>query len=221
MGQSQPRARICLTLDAGPGAVDQLAAALGAVDAASVVIRPGARATALSASEAQPLVDLAQSRGAAALIEADARLARVVAADGVHLPWSADIIERYREARSILGRRAIVGAEAGRSRHDSMLLGEAGADYVAFRRLAQGSGESAEADGAVAGPQDQLDLVAWWAEIFEVPVVACDVGTEDEAAAALEAGADFLGHEAEPGVPAAGLVENLRRIGALVAAAAR
>jgi thiamine-phosphate pyrophosphorylase len=72
----------------------------------------------IDATRAKPLVDLAQARGVAALIEGDAALARTLRADGVHLPWSKDIITRYRTAREILGGRFIVGADAGRLRDD-------------------------------------------------------------------------------------------------------
>lgn len=159
-------------------------AVLDAVDVASVVIEPPA-GRALTPALARPIVEAAQARGAAALVMNDARLARTLGADGVHLAVSQSLLAAYAEAREILGTRALVGADAGRSRHDAMAAGEAGADYIAF-----GVPDFvAERELAV---KRQEDLVRWWAEIFEVPVVAFDVTTAEWAGAMASAGADFV-----------------------------
>lgn len=174
-----------LVVEAGESALDRLTAALTAAHVASVLIVPPA-GQALDASKAKPLAEHAQSQGAATLVLDDAALGRQIGADGVHLTHGKDIDSRYRAARQTAGRGAIVGIDAGASRHDAMTLAEAGADYVAF--------------GVPAGPQDteaarerRLDLIAWWAEIFEVPCVALDVETPEEAAELARAGADFIG----------------------------
>lgn len=130
-------------------------------------------------------VSAAQAKGSAAMISDDAALVRILKADGVHLPWSKTIVERYQAARGELGQRYIIGADAGRSRHDAMLLGEAGADYVAF-----GIPDHVE-DRDVARKR-QLELVDWWSEIFEVPCVAFDVDDLEHARALADAGADFV-----------------------------
>ena len=176
-------ARLYLVVEAGadPRA---LAPLLGAADAAAVLIAApeGGR---LEVAGARPLVEMAQAKGVAALIEGDAQLARTLRADGVHLPWSKDVVARFGEAREILGGRYIVGADAGRSRHDAMTLGEAGADYVGF-------GIPAHVEDRDTARERRLDLVAWWSEIFELPGVAFDVETADDAAALARAGADFV-----------------------------
>ena len=134
-----------------------LEAALGAAPFASVLVTPPL-GRPLAIPMVNSIVELLQSRNIAALIADDASLARQLRTDGVHLTWSKDQLERFAEAREILGARFIIGVDAGRSRDDAMTLGEAGADYIAF-----GPGEA------------QPDLIAWWAEIFEVPCVAFDV----------------------------------------------
>jgi thiamine-phosphate pyrophosphorylase len=139
----------------------------------------------LEAARAKPLVDLAQARGVAALIEADAALARTLRADGVHLPWSKDIVARYETAREILGGRFIVGTDAGRLRDDAMTLGEAGADYVGF-------GIPAHVEDRETARARQLDLVAWWGEVFQPPCVAFNVETVEDGARLAAAGADFV-----------------------------
>lgn len=125
-----------------------------------------------------------QKLGIAALVT-DPALARVVKADGVHVPASKSIAEAYREARETLSGRLIAGADAGRSRHDAMTLGEAGADYVAF-------GIPPHVEDRETAADRRRDLVAWWTEIFEVPCVAFDVATPADAEDLIEAGADFI-----------------------------
>ncbi len=184
-----------------------LTALLDATVAQALLIAP-APDTALDARSARPLVECAQAKGIAALILADAALARTLRADGVHLPWSEDIVTRYSEAREIVGGRSIVGADAGRSRHDAMTLGEAGADYIAF-------GIPPHVGDRDAARARQLELVAWWSEIFEVPCAAFDVETTEEAAALTAAGADFVALAAPVGLS----VDELSRWGTDLAGA--
>ncbi|MGH6815172.1 MAG: thiamine phosphate synthase, partial [Hyphomicrobiaceae bacterium] len=169
-----------LVLETGEAAQARLAAVLALAEWSAVLIEP-AEGTNLDARSAQPLVELAQSRSVAALLSADARLALALGADGVHVPWSQDVLGSYEKARALLGRRFIVGADAGSTRHDAIGLGEAGADYIAFGR------DREDAYG------QRLDLVAWWAEVCEPPCVALDAATAEEAISLAEAGADFVG----------------------------
>lgn len=171
-------------IEAEAAAGERLSAALAAADIASVLIVPVAGAR-LEAAAARPLVEIAQRAGAAALIANDASLARALRADGVHLGAAKDVGQAYEEARGVVGRGAIVGADVGISRHDAMALAEAGADYIAF-------GAPRHLKDRDKARERRNDLVAWWAEIFEVPCVAFDVDTPEEARALSEVGADFV-----------------------------
>ena len=188
MSDDHIESKLYVIVETGAAAADRLAAAFAAADIASVLIR-APRGAALDAQAAQPLVALAQAKGAAALIEDDAQLARTLRADGVHLLPADDIAEKFEAARSILGARAIVGTDPGRSRHEAMTLAELGADYMAF---------SPEGEG---GTEARDELCDWWAEIFEIPCVALCVADKGEAVALQRANCDFLGiplADAEP-----------------------
>lgn len=161
----------------------RLAAILDASGAATLLVTGGG--TGLTAQSARPLVELAQGKDIAALIEGDAQLARTLRADGVHLPWSKDVAAQYAEAREVLGTRYIVGVDVGRSRHDAMSLAEAGADYIAF-------GIPEHVDDRDTAAERRRELIGWWSEIFEVPCVAFDVESAQEAITLAAAGADFV-----------------------------
>lgn len=179
-GEDRIKSKLYAVVETGAAAVERLSAALGGGNIAAVLIRP-AGGTPLTAQLVQPLVKAAQDKGAAALLENDAELVRVVKADGVHLAPRETIVADYEEARSILGNRYIIGADPGTVRDDAMTLAELGADYVAFSIAGAGSLD------------ERSELSAWWAEIFQVPCVALDVTDADDAIALQRSNADFLG----------------------------
>ncbi len=47
--------------------------------------------------------------------------------------------------------------------------------------------------GSEVAAEERLELVQWWAEIFQIPCVAIGVATADETQALAAAGADFIG----------------------------
>jgi thiamine-phosphate pyrophosphorylase len=202
---------IYLTIDASESATARLAAALDAAKIAAVMIAP-AHNRPLDTATAKPLVALAQSQGVAAFIHADAHLARALGADGLHLPASFQLAADYAAARKVLGSAAMIGVDAGSSRHDAMELAEAGADYIAFAIDAAAAPVPAE-DG---GTDDDLstiisgDLIAWWVDIFQTPCVALGVKTADDAADLARVGCEFIGITLEPGLSPAATSDFVR-----------
>ncbi len=201
----QSQLYVCAVAGADP---QQVAARLDAAGAATLLIaaREGG---VLTAAEARPLVELAQKKDIAALIEGDAQLARTLRADGVHLPWNKDIAARYAEAREILGTRYIIGVDVGRSRHDAMSFAEDGADYIAF-------GIPPHVEDRASAAERRLELIFWWSEIFEVPCVAFDVDSVEDATALAAAGADFVAMRLDADLAAA----DYARLASAVAEAA-
>lgn len=177
---------VCLIANAerGDTALARIATALDATQAATLILVPAGEGQ-IDPAVARPLVEMAQRKKIAALIADDVPAARATGADGVHLSARPEIEDAYEAARTALGPEAIVGADAGDSRHDAMTLGEAGADYVAF-------GRNPASYGTDAARETQRELVAWWAEVFVVPVVAVDVETPEDASDLTACGADFV-----------------------------
>jgi thiamine-phosphate pyrophosphorylase len=201
-----PSTQLCLSIGAGPATHDRLGVLLVRHSVASVVLTPLA-GRPLAAEPLLPLIALLQTHDVAALLADEPRLARTLKADGCHLRAEVDGTAAYTEARDILGRRAIVGAEAGLSRHQAMSLAEAGAEYVGFAVSGEGRG---------AG----LDLIDWWADLFQVPCIALDVTDAETARAAAAAGADFVQHTIDPALPADALLDRVDAIAAAIGLAA-
>lgn len=131
---------------------------------------------------APALIDLAQSRGVAVMMNDSAELAAELGCDGVHLGQKDG---RVKDARAVLGKDAMIGVTCHDSRHLAMVAGEAGADYVAF-------GAFDDTGTKDAPTRATPDVLSWWIELFELPCVAIGGITVENAAPLVEAGADFL-----------------------------
>lgn len=194
-------AQLVLVIEARPGeaTLERVRAALEAARFASALIVP-ASGSRLEEAAVRSLVKLVQERDAAALIHSDAALARKTGADGVHLEamtGEVDVARVCADARAAVGKGQIVGIAISGLRHDAMVAGEAGADYLAF-----------------SGPQYR-ELVSWWAELFEPPCIALGetgtgVGLPQDTALLVDAGADFIA-VALPLAQTAGDIQALMR----------
>lgn len=154
-----------LTLSEFP---DLLGRALDAVDVACVRLELATRDEDVIARAADACREVATARDVAFVIADHTLMVERLGLDGVHF---TDGSRGVRKARADLGKDAIVGAFCGSSRHDGMVAGEQGADYVAFGPV----GESNLGDGSRA----DAELFQWWVEMIEVPIVAEGGLTED------------------------------------------
>ena len=153
--------------------------ALAAADAAAVLLRLAPASERDLIKRAKAIAPVAQERGVALLLDGHADIAAHAGADGAHLTG----IEALRGAIASLQPQRIAGAGGLRTRHDAMLAGEAGADYVMF-------GEP-DADGRRPSFEAVVERVAWWAEVFQPPCVGFAVAP-GEVAALGRAGVDFV-----------------------------
>lgn len=119
----------------------------------------------------------AQEAGAAFLIEGYAELVGETGCDGAQIPSGKQSLKR---ARDQLPEGAILGAACGQSRHEAMVAGEMGVDYVAFGR-----------GGFDPLPADP-ELLEWWQEMMLLPSVALGAASLAEAEEQAEEGADFV-----------------------------
>lgn len=179
---SRPKPRLYLAtppLSAAEAFASRLTEAIKDVDVAAVLLRlvDGDDASLLKIIAS--LAPSVQKSGAALLIDGHPQVALRSTADGVHVSDPTALkaaLERFKPDR-------IVGAGGLHSRHDAMVAGETGADYVLF----------GEPDGAGTRPSMEaiLERVTWWAELFEPPCVAY-AATIEEVRIFAAAGADFV-----------------------------
>ncbi|HVT56684.1 MAG TPA: thiamine phosphate synthase [Xanthobacteraceae bacterium] len=161
-----------------PPADALLAEACAKFDIASAILHTGALDERAILSRAEALWNVTSKTGAALLLGNRADLVAKTKADGAHL---SNFPEQAAQIK-LLQPRYIAGAAGLASRHDAMLAGEAGADYVMFGEPVNGKRPSLDAI---------IERVAWWAEIFETPCVAYSASL-DEIPALVRAGADFV-----------------------------
>lgn len=152
-----------------------LAALLAAGDVAALVLTGAAPDDAHLAA----LTARAQSAGVAVLLDGPVQSADAAGMDGVHVAEPARLPAILKALKPKGQPGPLVGAGGLADRHAAMEAGEAGADYLLF-------GAMDGTDFAAA-----RDLVAWWADLFEVPCAGL-AATPDAVAELADAGADFI-----------------------------
>lgn len=152
---------------------------LPAADVAAVLLRLAAASERELVSRIKVIAPVVQSRAIALLLDGRTELAARAGADGAHLTGIAAL----RDGIATLQPARIAGAGGLRTRHDAMLAGEAGADYLMF----------GEPDARARRPSSAavVERVGWWAEVFEPPCVGF-AGAPDEVRPLVQAGADFV-----------------------------
>jgi thiamine-phosphate pyrophosphorylase len=171
--------RLYVFAPAASHAAGELAEVLRAVAAAAVLLRLGEADEQAMVEKVQRIAPPVQDAGAALLLDGHPELVVRAGADGAHLSGP----NALKAALPLLKPERIAGAGRLHSRHDGMVVGEAGADYVMF-------GEP-DASGHCPSLGAVIDRVAWWAELFEIPCVAYAARLDDIGPLAA-AGADFI-----------------------------
>ncbi len=184
--------------------VELLPSLLATADVAAVLLRLAPADPRTLTQRAKAIAPLVQTANAALLLDGQPEIAARAGADGAHLHG----IEGLADALSSLKPERIVGVGSLATRHDAMVAGEAGADYVLF-------GEP-DASGHRPAPAAIAERLDWWAELFEPPCVGY-AETLEEVGLFARAGADFIMAGdlvfADPGKAAAMLMDVARTIG--------
>lgn len=165
--------------------VDVFKAAIEGGDIACLQIRlkqGGEIDIAATRAVAQAVKPTCNVNNIALFINDSPQLARALEADGVHL--GADDMD-IGEARKLVGEDVIIGATCKNSRHQALVAGEAGADYVAFGAFypTKTKANTVQAD---------VETLTWCQMFLTMPCVAIGGITIANAKPLLEAGADFL-----------------------------
>jgi thiamine-phosphate pyrophosphorylase len=147
-------------------------------DIAAVLLRlaPGDERTQIN--RIKTLAPIVQDLGIALVLDGHPELVARGGADGAQLSG----IEAFIVAAETLRPARIAGCAGLASRHDAMTAAERGADYVLL-------GDAA--DGRRPAFPAIVERVTWWAEVFEVPCVAC-AESFDEIEPLAAAAPDFI-----------------------------
>ncbi len=159
--------------------LEALPGVLAGADIAALLVRLAQSDPRSMISRVKALAPVTQGANVAMLLDGCADLVARSGADGAHLTGITAMTEWMASLRP----DRIVGVGGLATRHDSMLAGEAGADYVLF-------GEP-DPQGQRPSRDAVIERVQWWAELFEPPCVAY-AASPDEAIAFVRAGADFI-----------------------------
>jgi thiamine-phosphate pyrophosphorylase len=152
---------------------------LDAADIAAVLLRLAPADERTLINRAKAIASIAQRRDVAALLDGHPELVARAGADGGHVAG----IEPFVAALALLKPDRIAGAGGLLSRHDAMLAGEAGADYVMF-----GDPDRRGRRPPLVETQERL---VWCAELLEVPCVGYAASAE-EVEPLARTGADFI-----------------------------
>lgn len=186
-----------------------LEAALAAGDIAALLIDLESDLESDWAMMMDTLAPLAQRAGVAVLTTRFHNLMRTKQLDGYHASESAALREALQKTTQP---DHIFGAGGLRDRHDAMVAGENGADYVFFGRL-----DIAPTAGL---HRKTRDLATWWCEMFEVPCVALAGTTDDGLRDLALMNADFIAVRELVWQDEEGPASAVQRLNALLEAAA-
>ncbi len=131
---------------------------------------------------ARRLKPICDAHAVALLINDRPDLAAAGDADGAHV-GQQDM--SYAEARRLLGEAAIIGVTCHDSRHLAIAAANDGADYVAFGAFFDTATKAAKS-------RTDWEILRWWSELVEVPVVAIGGITAENCAPLVAAGANYL-----------------------------
>jgi thiamine-phosphate pyrophosphorylase len=179
---SRPAPRLYLAtpvVDDPSPLVAMLPRLLDGTDVAAVLVRLAQTDERTMTERAKLLAPPIQRANVAFLLDGHVGIVARAGADGAHLTG----IDALIDALPTLKPDRIAGAGGLSTRHDAMIAGEAGADYVLFGEL--------DADGKRPSAEAIVERLQWWAELFEPPCVGFAT-TLDEAGAFAAAGADFV-----------------------------
>jgi len=162
--------------------VQEFEAALSGGEVACLQIRLKSAGDEEIIAAARRLRPSCDSAGVALLINDRPDLVAAGGADGAHV-GQEDMA--YAEARRLLGDNAIIGVTCHDSRDLAIEAANAGANYVAFGAFFDTATKAAKS-------RTDVEILRWWSELVEVPVVAIGGITAENCTPLVVAGANYL-----------------------------
>ncbi len=156
-------------------------AALGAGDVASAIVALDSNEEDVWRTAALALINPTINSGTAFLLKDHMKLVTEINADGLHTDAGE---KNMRQMVETLAPGRIVGAGGVTNRHEAMVAGETGVDYVMF-------GSWTSSDREELSFEDVKILTQWWAQLIEVPCIAPATSLQHVRELA-EIGADFV-----------------------------
>jgi thiamine-phosphate pyrophosphorylase len=182
-----------------------LEGALAATDVAAVLLRLAPAGERDLINRVKLLAPVVQGTGAALVLDGHPDIAARAGADGAHLTG----IAAFTAAVDSLKPARIAGCGGLKTRDDTMMAGERGADYVLFGEPAAG--------GQRPSFEAIVERIEWWADLFTIPCVGFAAAL-DEIGPLVAAGTDFVACGEtiwdDPRGPAAALAEAAQRLAA-------
>ena len=183
---ASPRCQLYLVTPPAIADVDAflpvLTKALSAAPVACLQIRLKDLDDSALVQAARPICETAQAMGVAVILNDRPDLVERIGADGVHI--GQDDMD-YFSSRELLGGDAIIGVTCHNSKQLAFDAAGAGADYVAFGAFYETPTKQPKA-------RAETEILTWWQQAMETPVVAIGGITPDNAAELIKAGADFI-----------------------------
>ncbi len=111
-------------------------------------------------------------------------------ADGIHL--NTDEPETYETAHEQLSDDYIIGISVDTSRHNAMQVAQTGASYIAIENKQREESTTPDLPNDPKDEHETPPTIEWWVTLFEIPCVAWNINSNEEALDAQNNGADFL-----------------------------
>lgn len=175
------RCRLILIAPTSPDAGDLVGDALSGGDVASVIMPVGELNEQQYASHVEKLVPIIQHYQAAALVMFDTQVMGRSEADGIFVPSD---VETMLEIKEKFHPKKIVGFGGAKNRHNSMVAGDIGPDFMFYGKV----------DGdikAEAHPKN-VQLAKWWSALVEIPCVVMAGSDIESVVEVSESGAEFV-----------------------------
>lgn len=175
------RCRVILIAPTNDDAVANVDAALSGGDVASVIVPMGDMSETQYRVHAIKLVSIIQEAGAAAILVGDTQVLGRHEADGLFIASGPDNLI---EALEKFSPKKIIGFGGIKDRHQAMMAGDIGPDFVFFGKL--------NGDIKPEPHHKNIALAEWWSQLISIPCVVMAGSDLNSVIEIAENRADFV-----------------------------